>query len=297
MPTTGTVLIQRTRRFLGDFPDQDATTASASAAATSISVPSDANDLYYKNQIIQLDQEAIQVTSVASTTSLTVRRGVKGTTAATHASGATVLVSPRFIDQEYLDALNYGIQASWPWIYRPVIDATSITIATDTYEYDIPDMPGQAAGVQIPRIAKVEVKPPGCDEWYPRRRWTVRRGGTTGASADVLVFRNLETVNSEVRLNGFGPFADLTATTDSTNALWPIQADHPLIEFAASHLMESGEARRVAQDRGLADQREQANRVGASMQASQALLARFERRLQAIGMPPMNGYPHVNPHP
>lgn len=455
MPATGTQLIDRTRRFMGDYPDRGSTSATISSTATTLSIPAATSAAYSVNMVIQIDQEALLVTSVASSVSLTVTRGIQGTTAATHASGATVLQKPRFLDIEYLDALNYAIQATWPWLYKPVIDDYSITTATDTYEYSIPSTQmrnelsdensrfentigdwgtggsntiavsttqafggGQSAlmtyqdslflgsvaftatvssphefsariyvpstwdggnvyltvrdfgasqnqGIaladmtltnqwqkvtlyftpaasdlvgalhvrsftaptagstlfmdnvragrfvgEIRHVARVEVKPPGEDEWFTRRRWSVRRGGfispgnapgsgsaSGGEPGSVLVFKNLETNGSAVRLNGFGPFPTMPSTTSVLDPLFPSMAEYPLVEFAASYLMESGEARRVAQDRGLVDQREQANRVGASMQASQALQARFERRLQMVGMPPMSGYPHVQPYP
>lgn len=436
MPETASVLIDRTRRFMGDFPDVDALTASVASGGTTLSVAATASDTYHVNQIIQIGQEALRVDAVPSSVSLTVTRAVWGTTATSHASSATIMVSPRFINQEYLDALNYAIQATWPWIYRPVVD-DSITFATDTYEYVIPqagprqelddddarfeggvgswaaqssntfavnstvayegyqsarvtyqdnttlattgftarasvphafsmqiyvpstwdggtvygsvrdfgaaadqvkgeadmsktdewqkvaweytpptsDLVGAVAVAcssaptagrffyiddvfagrdvgELRHIAQVSVKVPGDDRFIPRRRWSVRRG-----LESMLVFRNQETNGSAVRLNGFGPFPGFRNSSDILDPQYPSQAVTPLVEFAASYLLESGEARRVAQDRGLADQREQANRVGASMQASQAILSRFERRLQMIGMPPLNGYPHVQPWP
>lgn len=445
MPATGTQLIERTRRFMGDWPEQDVTTASAASNGTTLTVASDANDRYGVNQWLEIGSEKILVTSVASTTTLTVRRALGGTTAASIASGATILQSPRFFETEYLDAINYGIHSCWPWVYRPVID-TSISTTADTYEYTIPNMPNpnellheqnstfeggvgdwatagtnsiatsgtesyegdasmkvtyqdnsslallqttrphagpfrfsakvylpanfdavqvdlattafgasgrQASALldmtktdqwqhvegvghaessdlvgslglftslgtpptagrflyvdnvtlgpwvgQIRHISRVEVKQPGDDEFCKRRRWSVRRDGlgVSGQPASQLVFSNLETVGSTVRLSGFGPFAPLASASDLLDPLWPSMAEYPLVEFAASYLLESGEARRVAVDRGLVDQREQANRVGASMQASQALLNRFERRIAAVGMPPMANYPHIRPY-
>ena len=442
MPATGTELIERTRRFMGDYPETDTTGVSLNTTATALTVTTDARNRYHVNQMIQLEKEVVRVAAVADT-SLTIVRGMRGTTAASHVTALSMLVSPRFFDIEYLDALNYGIQACWPHIYKPMNDDSSLKFATDTYEYTIPefesrnelseansrfestigtwgkggtntfvvsgaqeyegsqsglatyqnhatsasleftataavehlvsmrvyipsaagDFSGTALNLQISafgndnvqqkafdltktdqwqyadliftplptdlvgtislvntgmvaadfvyvddvrcgrrigairHLSRAEVKVPGGQEWLPRRRWSVRRGGVgaNGASENLIVFQHLDTVGSSIRLSGFGPFPSLNVAADVLDTQWPIMAEYPLVEFTASYLMESGEARRVTVDRGLVDQREQANRVGASMQASQALLNRFERRMAAVAMPPMAGYPHVNP--
>ena len=440
MPATGTELIERTRRFMGDYPETDTTGVSLNTTATALTVTTDARNRYHVNQMIQLEKEVVRVAAGADT-SLTIVRGMRGTTAASHVTALSMLVSPRFFDIEYLDALNYGIQACWPHIYKPMNDDSSLKFATDTYEYTIPefesrnelseansrfessigdwdkggnntfsgaqeheggqsglatyvdnatsaslvftataavehlvsmrvyipsaagDFSGTALNLQISafgndnvqqkafdltktdqwqyadliftplptdlvgtislvntgmvaadfvyvddvrcgrrigairHLSRVEVKVPGGQEWLPRRRWSVRRGGVgaNDASENLIVFQHLDTVGSSIRLSGFGPFPSLNVAADVLDTQWPIMAEYPLVEFAASYLMESGEARRVTVDRGLVDQREQANRVGASMQASQALLNRFERRMAAVAMPPMAGYPHVNP--
>jgi len=446
VPATGTELIERTRRFMGDYPETDTTTDSIGAGDT-LTVAATASDRYHLYQMLQVEDEVMMVKSLpsGSPTEVVVKRGLRGTSSATHASGTTILTSPRFFDIEYLDALNYGIQACWPHIYKPMNDDSSLKFTTDTYEYTIPefesrnelseansrfesgigtwlanpggnntfavsgaqeyegsqsglatyqnhatsasleftataavehlvsmrvyipsaagDFSGTALNLQISafgnnnvqqkafdltktdqwqyadliftplptdlvgtislvntgmvaadfvyvddvrcgrrmgairHLSRVEVKVPGGQEWLPRRRWSVRRGGVgaNGASENLIVFQHLDTVGSSIRLSGFGPFPSLNVAADVLDTQWPIMAEYPLVEFAASYLMESGEARRVTVDRGLVDQREQANRVGASMQASQALLNRFERRMAAVAMPPMAGYPHVNP--
>ena len=446
MPATGTDLIERTRRFTGDWPETDTMTASIGAGDT-VTVAATASDRYHLYQMLQIEDEVMMVKSLPSgaPTEVVVKRGLRGTSTANHASGTTVLPSPRFFDIEYLDALNYAIQACWPKIYKVMSDDSSLKFAADTYEYTIPefesrnelseansrfesgigtwlanpggnntfavsgaqeyegsqsglatyqnhatsasleftataavehlvsmrvyipsaagDFSGTALNLQISafgnnnvqqkafdltktdqwqyadliftplptdlvgtislvntgmvaddfvyvddvrcgrrvgairHLARAEVKVPGGQEWLSRRRWSSRRGGVgaNGASENLIVFRSLDPVGSSIRLGGFGPFPSLLSASDALDPQWPTMAEWPLVEFAAGFLLESGEARRVAVDRGGIDVREQANRVGASMQASQAIMNRFERRLEALAMPPMNGYPHVNP--
>ena len=59
-----------------------------------------------------------------------------------------------------------------------------------------------------------------------------------------------------------------------------------------SHLITSGEADRVRQDVAVLDQRENANRTGSSMSASNALYNRFPKRLNDSAMAPS---PYVVP--
>src|SRR6266576_3853232 len=126
---------------MGDWPDLDVSTASIASNGTALSVAATASDRYAVNNLLQLGTEAVVVTSIASSTSLTIRRAMRGTTAASAASGASILLNPAFIDMEYLDSLNAAILASFPLIYRPVIDESLSSVA-GTYEFTIPNMPG-----------------------------------------------------------------------------------------------------------------------------------------------------------
>lgn len=289
MPSVAaTTLIQRTRRFLGDWPDTDATTASLASNGTSVTVASSAVTRgYFENQVIQIGTEALRVTAVAATT-LTVRRGQFGTTAASAASGSSILMSPRFLDVEYLDGLSAGIDNTWPLIYKPWEDET-LTAASDTYQYTIPSMVSDST--VYPHVSEVWVRDASTLPWQRFRQWRIRH--TAAGVPELLLRAPIDTGNS-IMLKGFGPFPRLGSFTDSTDAQFPRQAEWPLIEYAASWLLESGEARRVVVDRGVIDNREQATRVGASMQVSSALLQRFLRKIEGI-MPPMPGYPHVVP--
>jgi hypothetical protein len=89
-----------------------------------------------------------------------------------------------------------------------------------------------------------------------------------------------------VRVNGFAPFAHLTVS-GSLSALWPANADDVLVLFAASDLLASGEAGRVRSDTQAVDNREQANRVGSSMSAANALFNRFLQARDQASMGPM----------
>lgn len=279
MAYTATTLIQRTRRFMGDWPDIDTLTVSLSSSGTTAVVAD--TSLYAKNWTLQFETEGVIVrTAPSSGTSLTVSRAAFGTTSASHASSTPILVRPAFIDQEYLDALNAGILSAFPFLYRPVIDE-SLTADSTTYEYTVPNMPGtyDGASIPIPRIYKVEVLDSGDTVWREKRDWEIHRGATPK-----LKFRRSE--DGTIRILGYGPFPPLSGFTDSLDTLFPVAGVHALTEYAASCLTESGEARRVRVDTGSLDQREQANRVGSSAAISRDLYQRFFLKIQNL-MPPM----------
>lgn len=274
MATSAATLIQRCRRFLNDWPENDALTASVTSNATQITVAD--TSFYQANTLLQIDTEGFGVISAASGTLLNVRRGVRGTTAASHNSGATILVKPRYLDQMYLDALNAGINATFPWLYQPVVDE-SLTTDSTTYEYTIPLL----NGTPIPYISKLYFKESSDLAFREFRGWTVNMGSTP----KIKLRRPLST--GTLRVYGFGPLPTLSSLTDTLSTLFPVNAEDALTMFAAQYLLGAGEASRVREDTGVRDTKENANTVGSSLNASNAIYNRFVQRIMASGMPPM----------
>lgn len=286
MPTSLATLVSRTRRFVRDWPQEDALNGSITASATTLTVAD--GTLYADNWLLEIDQETLFVNGNGSGTTVTVRRGMRGTAAATHADQAPVLIRPHFLYAEVLDALNRGLQDTYPKLYKPVLD-TSLTTTASTFEYTVPNMPGTYGGdtLPIPYLSKIELKFSGETDYREVRGWSVRRGSTPK-----IQFEYEPEASATIRVHGFGPFPDL-ATGDSLDALFPRNAANLLDVAAASFLLASGEAGRVRVDTGAVDDREQANRVGSSMTAANSLYQRFLRMLENAAMPPMP--PHVKP--
>lgn len=277
MATSLQQFIDRTRRIARDWPDQDAFTASVTSGSTTLSVAD--TTLYFKNQPIEVDQETMIVRALTSGTVLTVKRGAFGSTAASHVSGSTVLIGPRFLQVEIIDAINNGIDNVFPLIYKPITMAgTSIT--ANTYEYTIPNM--DTPVIPVPYISLVETQAPGDPAYRGVTHWDLRRGATPK-----IRFKRVPVVGSAVRIHGFGPFPHLSALSDTTDTLWPYRADTLPVYWAASELLASGEALRVRTDTIPIDARESATRPGSSMAASNAMLQRFYTMLRALAMPPM----------
>ena len=285
MATTLDVLVQRTRRFVRDFPlAQDALAASITSVATTATVSSGPQFNQSGNQVIEIDYEAFLLKSV-STNTLTVSRAFAGSAAATHASGAAVLIQPAFMAVEIIDALNATKDECFPLIYKPVLDA-SLTGDGTTYEFTVPNMPSTYGGdsIPIPWLSRIELKENGALDYRPVAYWTIRRGATPK-----IRFQSPPPIGN-LRIHGYGPFPDWSASSDTVDTLWPKNAERPLITGAAARLLASGEAGRV-RTIGPRDDREAANRVGSSLSTSNALYQRFQFQLRNAAMPPMP--PHV----
>jgi len=277
MAASATTLVQRVRRFVGDWPDLDVTTASLTNSATTVTVAD--TSIYGTNWLIQLDQEIMRVKTAPSLgTSLTVARGMQGTTAVSHSNSTSVLSRPAFSDQQMLDALNAGIDATFPYFYQAVEDSSLIPDGM-TYEFAVPNLASPSQ--PIPYITKIDLKVSG-DLSYRQvdGRWEIRRG-----SAPVIKFRSPPAIGT-LRVYGFGPFSHL-GFTDSLPTLWPSWGEDPLVEFAAQKLLMSSEVARTRHDVGPLDNRDSANRQGGASAAAGQLLQRFLQRMSQSPMPPL----------
>jgi hypothetical protein len=276
--------VDRVRRFVRDIPDQD--TLSVSLASTGTSVVVADTSFYRARRPIEIDYETMMVRTAPSTgTSLTVTRAWAGSTSATHAASAGILVRPAFYAQEILDALNMGIDACWPYIYKPVTDTTISTVA-NTYEYLVPNLPGSypEGTYQIPIVTKVETLQVGELTYRETRRWRIVQGpeGTR-----YIHLQSSAPVATTLRVSGFGPFEHLSSTASTLNPAWPPRAQNLPILYAAAHLLMSAESGRDRSDTGATDRREEANRPGISLSTGQALMQRFYRELLTVAMPPL----------
>src|SRR4051794_25315063 len=106
--TTAVDVVAATRRHLygTDREDMNTLNGSVTDVATTLTLTYDATTLS-KGDYLSIDLEVLYVWSVDPTTSIaTVRRGMLGSTPATHADGALVYVNPRFTDFEIFQAIN-----------------------------------------------------------------------------------------------------------------------------------------------------------------------------------------------
>lgn len=253
-------------------------TASCTSGATTLTVAD--GTIYPTKFLLEIDQEVLYTSTAGSGTTVTnVRRAQRGSTAAAHASGASVLINPRFYSVEILDALNNALDACFPLLYRPV--ATEYTGTSDsTYEYTLPTMSGLS--VAIPTIYRIDIQESGDTAFRETRAWEVVR-----SEAPFIKFKRAPAAASTVRIYGYGPFTHLSAISDTLDTYYPKQAEGLLPLFAASELLASGEAYRVRNFTGTLDSRENANTTGASLRVAENLRGRFYTQLQQASMAPM----------
>jgi hypothetical protein len=271
-------LVKRVRRRVNDWPPVESLSASLSAGASTVTVVTDATTRYATNWRVEIDAETMWVTAVAAT-QLTVVRAALGSTATTHAAGATILNNPRFSWVDIVDCLNDGINNLWPFFYQDVVDET-ITPDGAAYEFNIPAV-SSVGGEPIRRIRTVEMRLAGFTDFREMRRWTLVRGATPK-----IRFMTAPAAGTVVRLRGYAPLPRLAAAADTLSSQLPYNAEDLAVHFAVGQLLYSGEAGRVRFDEGPVDEREQANAPRVSMAAGREYLASFYRQAAQLAMPP-----------
>ena len=149
MTTTVASLVDRVRDLLGDFEGDAATTLGAaisSTSATSIQTASIAD--IADGDWLLIDYELLRVTATAEgpPITVTVRRGARGTTAATHDNAALVIVNPVYHGLQILNALNGALSR----MHKLVVDESTLTIVENQFDYTIP--------ATLDRLFRVEIE-------------------------------------------------------------------------------------------------------------------------------------------
>lgn len=132
-------LTRRIYRELRDTPYQE-NVAGIAAAATSITLQSDATKRWHEGDIIDWDDDSGELSLLRATpnsTTGTVERGIWGTDDATHTGTVTIRKNPTFPTQEIHDAITAAIRALWPDIYE--VKEENFAVATPVeHQYDMP---------------------------------------------------------------------------------------------------------------------------------------------------------------
>jgi hypothetical protein len=269
-------LADRVRRAADDWPALDVTTAQAINTATAVAVNVPNN--YKVGNTICLDQELLYVSSVNGTTSgstLTVVRGWRGTTAATHASGVPVLINPMYGPAEILDAMNEGLRQLWPFFFKWVEDETT-TLTSDTQaDYAIPAAFGES-GI----ITAAEILLPGLtNDGWRTFRWFHHLEGSGGRT---ISLRRIPPVSTKLRLIGIAPFTTDLAYGGNTDAQLLDSGVTALTMYAHHYLQLIAESRRQnssgAKNLGVA-----AVQAGQHQALSGVYLQRFQQYVQQHG--------------
>lgn len=278
MSTFGELTEQTLLQLYGYTTLQDQSTyltAGISASATTMAVGDVAS---VSRGVLEIDDELLWVDSInTQTSSLTLPpygRGFRGTTAATHASGARVTSSPMFPRSAVKRAINDSIRAVFPDLFG--VGTATIMFNPAVSTYSLP-----AGSLDVLQVSWQSIGP--SREWLPVRRWRVDKNadpttftsGVTVSLYDAIVpGRNVRIVYTKqptVLSSPSDDYVTVTGLPASTEDVIRLGAAYRMVPFFDSaHL--SG---MTAEADFSANQRP----VGSSAQLGRFLLQMYQVRL------------------
>ena len=280
MATFGQMTDEVSRKLAGFTLRQDRQTHLTSlvnATATTITVASAQN---ISSGVIQIDDELIYVDSYdRNSGALSIPpygRGYNGTPAATHQSGARVIVSPTFPSVDIKEAINDTIQAVFPDLYSTASHTFPYSTAKSTYP--LPDEAETVLGVSFQTTGPSK-------EWLPIRGWRV----DPMANTDAFNSRNSITLYSGVEPGRTVQiyYTSAPAVMDSNDDDFEIVTGLPasskdvIVLGAAARLASFVDPGRLTFGSAESDQQSQiaGRSYGAGTNTAKYLLALYEKRL------------------
>ena len=139
MATSVLSLITRIDDLLNNYGTKSTSLAAAVTDTTSTSFSVDLYSVAKAGDWATVDGETVEViaTTDATPDTFTVRRGMRGSTAATHLNGAVVRIQLDFITQRILNALNLAQASAYPQLSSIVSDVTLAVVASQ-WDYTKP---------------------------------------------------------------------------------------------------------------------------------------------------------------
>lgn len=196
--------------------------------------------------VLGVDTEQVYVSPETDATNktATVIRGYAGTTAATHANGAQVVVNPKFPRSAIFDAINDSLDTlSSEGLFK--MSTVDLTYVGNTLAYDLTSV------TDVSDVYEVRYKELGSTkEWkhVPRDGWHLQRHASTSdfASGFALVVDGYVAQGQTLRVVYKAPFTRATATSDDlqTTCGLPSTANDLLYLDAAIRLVYPTEIRR-----------------------------------------------------
>lgn len=278
MPTAQN-LIDATRQHLQALSRDEVNQLNGSItnSATSLTVEFTAGGIQ-RGALLAIDLEVIHVWSVASLTA-TVKRGMMGSTAASHADDALVYVNPRFTDWQILQALNDELAAlSSPENALFRVRTVDLTAAAARDGYDLTSV------TDMIDILEVRWKGYTTGSWPMLTSWTVARDMATTefASGMALLLYDTPGPGRAVRVRYSAPYALLTTAAQDVltqTGLHTQAHDIPPLG-AAARLLAGREARRASYDAQPESRQAADVPPGTNRQAAGGLLALRDMRIR-----------------
>lgn len=281
MTTLSTLTDEVVRKLSGFTLRQDRQTHLTSAVSTTATTITVASAKNFSTGVIQIGDELIYVESFDQNSGeLSIPpygRGYNGTSPATHAVGARVIVSPTYPAVDVKSAINDTIQAVFPDLYTTGVHTFSYTPSQLTYA--LPD--------EVETVLSVSYETTGpSKEWLPVRGWRVDPMANTTAFSSrnsISIYSGVEpgrtvqvfyTAAPAVMDSSSDDFETVTGLPSSCKDVIVLGASYRLASYIDPGRLTFGSAE--------ADQQSQiAGRAyGAGTNAAKYLLALYQQRLQ-----------------
>lgn len=230
--------------------------------------------------MIGIDLEVMRVVDINSTSkTATVIRGQRGSTAASHAAGAVVQVSPRFSRWSVFRAINDDLDS--------LSGFGLFQMKTVEFTFNPSIMGYNLAGVtDIDQIYSVRYEVPGVQKEWPLLRQSDFRFERDSATADFasgfsLTLYRQGYAGKKVRVAYKAPFTRMTAGTDNVQTIAGLPASaNDLPPLGASIRLISGhEAGRVGYERQPDVRRQAEVPVGSNISAAQGWMRLRQSRI------------------
>lgn len=238
---------------------------------------------------IAIDLELLYVWSVSGST-VTVQRGVRGSTAAAHTAGALITVNPVVSDFRVLKEVNFellSLSSPANGLYRVKTITTTVTTASS---YDLASDVIDVLAVQWNEYGPYR-------DWPRTRRWDLLANQDTSIfpSGYALQLYTPPPVGRTLRVTYSAAFSTLAALTDDVQVTTGLPAtanDIPAIG-AAARLLSAREARRSSLDAQPESRQAQDVPPGVARTAAAALFALRKQRITEEAARLTSTYPTV----
>jgi hypothetical protein len=285
--TTVENTIERIRRQLASTVRLEINTLGSTLTDSTTTFPLtyDVANSIRSGAVLSVGRELMRVITVnVSSKEVTVIRGWQDTNAAAHDTGAEVLINPRFTRFDIFDAIVQEIDSWSPDIFR--------------VEDDTDDFPVEATGFEVPTayvnaLGVVSLRRNYTEDasavWpdMPFKLYRGRSGSLTPTEGTGMYVRFTKGLGYTTQAGAYAiryalPYDTALIVDEDTDLVGDVGIDSPLLE-----LVELGVKYRLLMDdenprsgRGVQDEPRRTEEVppGASMNQTQAVLQRYERR-------------------
>lgn len=139
MPTTVLSIVERVNDLLNNYGNKSTTLAAAVSDTTGTSFSVSDQSVAKAGDWGTVDGETVEITACTdgSPDTFTVRRGMRGSTAATHSNGAVIRINLDVIPQRILNAIQLAQDSAYPQLSSVVSDVT-LSIVANQWDYNKP---------------------------------------------------------------------------------------------------------------------------------------------------------------